>query len=86
MPRYKLVILAAFAISTTSVHADGFRYQGPPKFGEFYQRSGPTPRESNWPAKGRTTWRRTPAFDAQAMSPGEPRPPERKGGIGSRDP
>lgn len=86
MPRYKLAILAAFVISTTPVHADGFRYQGSPKFGQFYQRSEPPPRESDWPAKATTARRRTRAFDAQAMSPGEQRPPEHKGGIGSRTP
>ena len=86
MPRYERVILAAFTISTLPAHADGFRYQGSPKFGEFYERSEPQPRESNWPAKADTTRRRTSAFDAQAMSPGEQHPRERKGGIGGRDP
>ena len=86
MPRYELVILAAFTISTLPAHADGFRYQGSPKFGQFYQRSEPPPRESDWPAKATTARRRTRAFDAQAMSQGEQHLLERKGGIGSREP
>jgi hypothetical protein len=86
MSRHELVILAAFAISALPVRADGFRYQGSPKFGEFYQRSEPQPGESNWPAKAKTTRRRASAFDAHAMSPREAVPAGAQGGIGSRDP
>ena len=76
---YTIKIIAAvagFLAVASSASADGFRYTGSPKLGQFYV--------YDQPQTDSRQARKSP-LDAQAQMP-EPTRFVRKGGIGSREP
>jgi hypothetical protein len=73
MSPFKIALLSAglLAVTASSAVADGFRYAGSPKFGQFYVREKPSPAN--------------PLLNARAQLVETPRYMP-KGGIGARGP
>ncbi len=73
MSPFRIALLSAglLAVTGSSAMADGFRYAGSPKFGQFFVREKATPR--------------SPLLDARAQLVEAPRYMP-KGGIAAREP